>query len=75
MTPNAFAVGWHPGPETAMGVEKDQIVPTKESLEDKLQRLVDTKVVAWSGRKLAPPVEKIPLRGRRTVADLLLEDR
>ena len=49
--------------------------PLKLSLEDRLRQLVDTNVVSWSGRKLRPTVPKVRLQGRKTVADLLLEDR
>jgi prevent-host-death family protein len=52
-----------------------RIVPMKPSLEDKLQRLVDSGVLAWSGRKLKSRTPSIKPRGDRTVAELLLEDR
>jgi len=34
-----------------------------------------TTLVAWSGRKLTPVAPVARMRGQRTVAELLLEDR
>lgn len=60
---------------TEHGRPVGQIVPLKVPLKERLLQLVDANVIAWSGRKLRPTVPKVPLRGRRTVAELLLEDR
>ena len=51
------------------------VVPMKASLEERLGQLIDANLVAWSGRRLSASVAKVPLQGRKTVADLLLEDR
>jgi prevent-host-death family protein len=60
---------------TDRGQPVGRIVPTAESLEDRLQRMVQAGLILWSGRKLEarPPVAQV--RGERTVADLLIEDR
>jgi len=60
---------------TERGKPVGRIVPLEPSLETRLQQLVETGHIAWSGCKLAPRVPVARTRGERTVADLLLEDR
>lgn len=45
------------------------------SVETRIQELVQAGLVTGSGHKLAPRVPAARTQGRRTVADLLLEDR
>ena len=52
-----------------------RMVPIATSVEAKLKQLAEADVVAWSGRKFQPQAPKVPLRGRRTVSEMLLEDR
>jgi antitoxin (DNA-binding transcriptional repressor) of toxin-antitoxin stability system len=51
------------------------IVPLSPSAEIRAQELVQAGLIAWSGHKLAPLAPVARARDRRTVADLLLEDR
>jgi prevent-host-death family protein len=51
------------------------VAPANTSVDEKLQQLVKTGVISWSGRKLAPDVPAIPVRGSKTVAEMLIEDR
>ncbi len=51
------------------------IAPAETSVEEKLHRLVEAGVISWSGRKLAADVPAIPVRGSKTVAEMLIEDR
>jgi hypothetical protein len=44
-------------------------------VETRLQELAQAGLIAWSGHKLAPMAPVARIRGKRTVADLLLEDR
>ncbi len=60
---------------TERGKPVGRIVPMKPSADVRMQELVQAGVVAWSGRKLAPMAPVARVQGRRTVADLLLEDR
>ncbi len=60
---------------TEHGKGVGHIVPLKPSLEERLRQLADTNVISWSGRKLRDKVARVRLQGRKTVADLLLEDR
>jgi prevent-host-death family protein len=63
---------------TDRGTPVGRIVPEPVSLEAKLEGLAATGVIAWSGERLAPVAPVAPparVRGSRSVADLLLEDR
>lgn len=51
------------------------IVPAEAPIEDKLQQLVAAGVISWSGRKLSPSAPRVPVRGPKTVAEMLIEDR
>jgi len=60
---------------TEQGEPIGLLVPSRLPLEARMQALIQTGLVAWSGRKLAPITPVAEVRGRRTVADMLLEDR
>ena len=60
---------------TERGKPVGRIIPEASSLEEKLQQLVDSRMLAWNGRKLPPEVLAVSLSGNQTVSDLLLEDR
>lgn len=60
---------------TEHGKPVGQIVPVRPTLETKLQQLVESQAISWSGRRLASKVPRVELRGRKTVAEMLLEDR
>lgn len=47
----------------------------KPSSEERLKRLAEAKVIVWDGRKLPVSVARVPLRGSKTVSEILLEDR
>ena len=60
---------------TERGKPVGRIVPLSPSVETRVQELVQAGLMAWSGQKLAPMTPVARTQGRRTVADLLLEDR
>ncbi len=60
---------------TERGKPVGRIVPMSPSVETRVQELVQAGLMAWSGQKLAPMAPVARTRGRRMVADLLLEDR
>ncbi len=51
------------------------IVALTPSVERRVQELIQAGLLAWSGHKLVPMAPVARMRGQRTVADLLLEDR
>jgi prevent-host-death family protein len=60
---------------TERGKPVGRIVPVKSSVEDRMQKLIEAGVIEWSGRKPKKRVPTVKPRGKRTVSDLLLEDR
>jgi hypothetical protein len=52
-----------------------RIVPLRPSVEERVQELTQAGLTAWSGHRSSPKAPVARARGRRTVADLLLEDR
>jgi len=60
---------------TERGRPIGRIVPAGLPPEDRLQTMVEAGLVAWSGRPLPSTRPVATIRGQRTVADLLLEDR
>ncbi|MBW7926217.1 MAG: hypothetical protein H3C59_15995 [Burkholderiaceae bacterium] len=43
--------------------------------EDRVQLLVQSGLLAWNRRKLAPRAPVARVRGKKTIAELLVEDR
>jgi prevent-host-death family protein len=60
---------------TDQGKPIARMTPSGDSLEEKLQQLVDSGFGSWSGGRpsLAPPPARV--RGPKTLAELLVEDR
>ena len=60
---------------TERGKPVGRIVPLSPSVETRVQELVQAGLMAWSGHKLVSMAPVARTRGRRMVADLLLENR
>ena len=60
---------------TDRGEAVARLVPMAAEKEDKFKRLLDTGMVSWSGERLPSSVPRVPARGPKTVAELLIEDR
>ena len=60
---------------TEHGQMVGRIVPAARSLDDRLQAMLQAGLIAWSGKKLEPMPPVARVRGKRTVAALLVEDR
>jgi prevent-host-death family protein len=60
---------------TERGKPVGRIVPTALPVEDRIEAMAAAGLLLWNGRKLRsrPPVAR--LHGKRTVADVLIEDR
>jgi len=52
-----------------------RIVPVTQSLETRAHELARTGLIAWNGRRLARARPVVRMRGKRSIAELLLEDR
>jgi prevent-host-death family protein len=60
---------------TEHGQPVGRIVPAAQPLEVRLQAMAQAGLLLWSGKKLQPMLPVARVRGDRTVADLLVEDR
>lgn len=61
---------------TERGKEVARIVPIGVSVEERLQRMVESGFAQWDGKKLpARPLMTIQNRSPKTVAELVVEDR
>jgi prevent-host-death family protein len=60
---------------TEHGEPVARIIPEAMSLRERVEALRRAGMIAWSGRRLRPakPVGKV--RGKRTIADLVVENR
>ena len=60
---------------TDRGQPVGRIVPVAQPLEDRLEAMAQAGLLLWSGKKLEPMAPVARMRGERTVAELLVEDR
>ncbi len=62
---------------TMHGKPVGRIVPYQQTLEQKLDQMVASGAAAWSGRPFATeiPQDRPMIRGARTLADIVVEDR
>ncbi len=60
---------------TERGTPIGRIVPTALSVADRLESMTRSGLLLWNKRKLKRKKPAAAVRGRRTVADLLIEDR
>ena len=60
---------------TDRGVPIGRIVPIGQDLDQRLATMRETGQAQWSGRKLGPRKPIAKLRGRGSVAQLIVEDR
>jgi prevent-host-death family protein len=60
---------------TERGRRVARLVPEADSLEERLAILKNTGTILWSGRRLGARKPSARARGRRTVADVLVESR
>lgn len=62
---------------TERGKPVGRIVPVRSEagITERMHQLTRTGIVAWSGQKLAKGRASSRVRGKRTLADLVLENR
>jgi prevent-host-death family protein len=52
-----------------------RLVPESDSLEERIDALRTAGSIQWSGRRLDPAGPAVRARGKRTVADIVVENR
>ena len=60
---------------TEHGRRVARIVPEAESLDDRLRALKSSGTILWNGRRLGKTKPVARIRGKRTVADIVVENR
>lgn len=60
---------------TEHGRSVARIVPEAQSLDERLDTLRNAGTILWSGRRLAASKPGVRARGKRTVADIVVENR
>lgn len=60
---------------TEHGRRVARIVPETESLQERLEGLKSAGTLLWSGRRLRAKKPNVRRRGKRTVSDVLVENR
>ena len=60
---------------TEHGRRVARLIPEAESVEERLDTLKSTGTVLWSGRRLGRTKPDVRPRGKRTVADIVVENR
>ncbi len=51
------------------------IVPVAKSLDERIEAMIKAGLAEWSGRPLPPVKHRPRVRGKKTVAELLIENR
>jgi prevent-host-death family protein len=60
---------------TERGRPIGRIVPETESLEERMQRLADSGLIAWSGKKLEPFEPLVVNESEHLISDIVVELR
>lgn len=60
---------------TEHGKRVARLVPEAGSLEQRLEALKNSGTVLWSGRRLGRTKPEVRARGKRTVSEILVENR
>jgi prevent-host-death family protein len=60
---------------TERGIPIGRIVPNALPVEERVQAIARSGLLAWNQRKLGPRAPAVRVRGRKTVAELLVEGR
>ncbi len=60
---------------TEHGRRVARLVPEADSLDERLEALKNSGAILWNGRRLGTTRADVRPRGKRTVADILVENR
>jgi prevent-host-death family protein len=60
---------------TDRGKPVGRLVPPDQPLEERLQTLLSAGLAEWNGERLPPMKPTARLKGEKSVADLIIEDR
>lgn len=60
---------------TEHGRRVARLVPEADSLDERMEMLRNAGGIQWSGRRLGATKPTVRVRGKRTVADIVVENR
>ncbi len=60
---------------TEHGRRVARLVPEADSFDERLEMLRNTGGIQWNGRRLAATRPTVRVRGKRTVADIVVQNR
>jgi prevent-host-death family protein len=60
---------------TERGKAVGRLIPQGQSLDERLEELQRAGLIRWNGKKLSPMKPIAKLRGKKTIADIIIEDR
>ena len=60
---------------TEHGKRVARLVPEADSVEERLEALKTSGTISWSGRRLGRTTPAVRARGKRTVSDIVVENR
>lgn len=60
---------------TEHGRRVARLVPEADSLDERIDTLRNAGSIQWSGRRLGPMKPTVRVRGKRTVSDIVVENR
>ena len=60
---------------TLQGIKAGQTISRKTTIEERMQRMIDSGSAAWNGEKVPPYRTKIINHGTGFLSDLIVEDR
>jgi prevent-host-death family protein len=60
---------------TEHGRPVGRIVPAPKSLDDQIQAMLDGGLIEWNGQHPPPVTHKPRVHGKKTVSEMLIEDR
>ena len=52
-----------------------RLVPAKPTIKERMEELIRAGLISWNGQRLTPRLPSSKTKGKKTVAELLLEDR
>jgi len=60
---------------TDHGKPVGRLVPAGQSLDQRLQAMIDAGLAEWNGKPLPPAKPVAKLKGGKSIADMIIEDR
>ena len=60
---------------TEHGKPVGRLIPQGQTLDERLDELQRAGLIRWNGKKLSPTKPIAKLRGKKTIAEIIIEDR